>query len=110
VTPHRTRVPRRRPGLGILLPEGSPGLRASGRPARLRFPLLREVGRINDEAVEAAFGKIKDALWNLENKRIAMLGLSFMPDTDDVRFSPALALGRRLLGEGATVVGYDPRA
>ena len=74
------------------------------------FPLLRQVARINDEAVQAAFDKIKDALWNLENKRIALLGLSFKPDTDDVRFSPALALGRRLLEEGATVVGYDPRA
>lgn len=74
------------------------------------FPLLREVARINDEAVEAAFDKIKDALWNLEDKRIALLGLSFKPNTDDVRFSPALALARRLLDEGATVVGYDPRA
>ena len=74
------------------------------------FPLLREVARINDEAIGAAFDKIKDALWNLENKRIALLGLSFKPDTDDVRFSPALALARRLLDAGATVAGYDPRA
>jgi UDPglucose 6-dehydrogenase len=74
------------------------------------FPLLREVARINSEAVEATFDKVKDALWNLEDKRIALLGLSFKPNTDDVRFSPALALARRLLEEGATVVGYDPWA
>jgi len=74
------------------------------------FPLLREVARINDEAVEATFDKVKDALWNLEDKRVALLGLSFKPDTDDVRFSPALALAGRLLNEGATVVGYDPWA
>ena len=74
------------------------------------FPLLREVERINGEAVEATFDKVKDALWNLEDKRIALLGLSFKPNTDDVRFSPALALARRLLDEGAAVVGYDPRA
>ena len=74
------------------------------------FPLLREVERINGEAVEATFDKVKDALWNLEDKRIALLGLSFKPNTDDVRFSPALALARRLLEEGATVVGYDPWA
>ena len=49
-------------------------------------------------------------MWNLEDKRIALLGLSFKPGTDDVRFSPALALARRLLDEGATVVGYDPQA
>ena len=64
------------------------------------FPLLREVARINGEAVEATFDKVKDALWNLEDKRIALLGLSFKPNTDDVRFSPALALARRLLDEG----------
>ena len=74
------------------------------------FPLLREVERINGQAVEATFDKVKDALWNLEDKRIALLGLSFKPNTDDVRFSPALALAGRLLGEGAAVVGYDPRA
>lgn len=74
------------------------------------FPLLEEVARINDEAVEAAFGKVRDALWNLEDKRVALLGLAFKPGTDDVRFSPALALAERLLAAGATVVGYDPQA
>jgi len=74
------------------------------------FPLLREIARINDEAIHAAVDKVKDALWNLEDKRVALLGLSFKPGTDDVRFSPALALARRLLSEGANVVGYDPKA
>ena len=74
------------------------------------FRLLREVERINDEAIGAAVEKVKDALWNLEDKRIALLGLSFKPRTDDVRLSPALALARRLIDEHATVVGYDPEA
>jgi UDPglucose 6-dehydrogenase len=74
------------------------------------FRLLREVQRINDEAVTAALEKVKDALWNLEDKRVALLGLAFKPGTDDVRFSPALALASRLLEEGAQVVGYDPEA
>jgi UDPglucose 6-dehydrogenase len=74
------------------------------------FPLLREVARINDEAVDAVVGKLKDALWNLEEKRIALLGLAFKPGTDDVRFSPPLALARRLLHEEAKVIGYDPEA
>ena len=74
------------------------------------FPLLREVERINREAVEATFEKVRDALWNLEDKRIALLGLAFKPNTDDVRFSPALSLARRLLDEGAGVAGYDPWA
>lgn len=74
------------------------------------FPLLREVARLNDEAVEAVALKIEEALWNLEGKRVAMLGLAFKPQTDDVRFSPALALARILMQRGAEVVGYDPQA
>jgi UDPglucose 6-dehydrogenase len=72
------------------------------------FPLLREVARINDQAVESAADKVVEALWNVEGKKIALLGLSFKPGTDDVRSAPALALARLLLREGAHVVGYDP--
>jgi UDPglucose 6-dehydrogenase len=46
----------------------------------------------------------------MEGKRIALLGLAFKPGTDDVRFSPALTLARRLLASGAHVVGCDPHA
>lgn len=74
------------------------------------FPLLGEISRLNDEAVDAAFRKVEEAVWNLEEKRIALLGLAFKPGTDDVRFSPALALATRLIEAGAHVVGYDPRA
>lgn len=74
------------------------------------FPLLAEVARINEEAIQAAMSKIRDVVWNLEGKRVALLGLSFKPDTDDVRFSPALALARDLIAEGAAVIGFDPVA
>ncbi len=74
------------------------------------FPLLYEVQRINEEAIDATAEKVRDAVRNIGGKRIAFLGLSFKPNTDDVRFSPALALARRLLNEGADIVGYDPQA
>ena len=74
------------------------------------FPLLREVDRLNREAVEATAAKIEEALWNLDEKRIAVFGLAFKPGTDDVRLSPALSLARRLLRSGASVVGFDPLA
>jgi UDPglucose 6-dehydrogenase len=74
------------------------------------FPLLREIARINAEAVDAAIEKVRQAVWNVEGKQIAVLGLSFKPDTDDVRFSPALTLARRLVDLGADVVGFDPEA
>ena len=74
------------------------------------FALLKEVERINDHAVDVAVQKVTDALWNLEDKKIVLLGLAFKPETDDVRFAPALAVARRLLAEGARVVGWDPEA
>ena len=74
------------------------------------FPLLREIRRLNDQAVEAVFDNVEDGLWNLEGKRVALLGLSFKPGTDDVRLSPSLALARRLIDAGATVAAFDPEA
>jgi UDPglucose 6-dehydrogenase len=74
------------------------------------FPLLREIERINDEAIEATAKKVEEAVWNLEGKRIALLGLSFKPGTDDTRSAPALALARLLLERGASIVGWDPMA
>jgi UDPglucose 6-dehydrogenase len=74
------------------------------------FDLLEEVMKINRQALESAHRKIKDAVWNLESKKILLLGLSFKPGTDDVRESPALNLARALLDDGARVVGYDPQA
>ena len=74
------------------------------------MPILKEIARINDEAIAHAVRKVEEAVWNLEGKRVVLLGLSYKPDTDDVRFSPALALGQALLERGARVVGYDPEA
>jgi UDPglucose 6-dehydrogenase len=74
------------------------------------FGLLREVAKINEEAIDAAVKKVETALWNLDDKRIAVFGLSFKPLTDDTRLSPALALARALIAKGATVVGFDPQA
>ena len=72
------------------------------------FPLLKEIGKINEEALDATVRKVVDALWNLEGKRIALLGLTFKPGTDDTRFSPPLALAKKLMERDALVVGYDP--
>jgi UDPglucose 6-dehydrogenase len=75
-----------------------------------RFRLLEEVAEINGQAVGFAVQKVEEMLWNLEDKRIALLGLAFKPGTDDVRFAPALEVARRLLAGGAKVVGHDPQA
>src|SRR5256712_5700168 len=73
------------------------------------FTLLREVQRIN-EGQKARFLKtIRETRWVLREKRIAVWGLTFKPDTDDVRSSLAIELVTNLLREGAPVVAYDPK-
>jgi UDPglucose 6-dehydrogenase len=95
---------------GFCFPKDLAAFQALSRQLGYDFGLLAEVGKINDEAVEVTVQKVKSALWNLESKKIALWGLAFKPDTDDTRLSPALALARRLIDEGAHVVGYDPAA
>ena len=95
---------------GSCFPKDLAAFRAQAARLGYDFHLLDEVVRINDETLESAFGKIREVLWNLEGKRIALLGLAFKPGTDDVRESPALRLASMLLAAGACVVGHDPRA
>src|SRR5438034_3534781 len=73
------------------------------------FTLLKEVQRINDGQKERFLKLIRDTLWVLREKRIAVWGLTFKPDTDDVRSSVAIELLADLLREGAHVVAYDPK-
>lgn len=74
------------------------------------FRLLREVDRINQARIPQAIKRLKEQLWILKEKVIGVWGLAFKPDTDDVRYSPAIALIKQLLAEGASVRAYDPKA
>jgi UDPglucose 6-dehydrogenase len=74
------------------------------------FRLLQEIDRINQSRISQAIKKLKDQLWILKDKVIGVWGLAFKPDTDDVRYSPSLALIGRLLAEGVAVKAYDPKA
>jgi UDPglucose 6-dehydrogenase len=73
------------------------------------FHLLKEVERINTHQLERFLKKVREALWVLRDKRIAVWGLTFKPDTDDVRNSVAIDLVNRLVAEGAIVTAYDPK-
>ncbi len=73
------------------------------------FNLLKEVQRINNAQKERFLKTIRETLWVLREKRIAVWGLTFKPDTDDVRSSVAIELVTHLLREGARVVTYDPK-
>lgn len=74
------------------------------------FELLKAVREINEGQKSGIVKKIKDALWILKDKRIAVLGLSFKPNTDDLRNAPSVDIIRRLQAEGAQVRAFDPHA
>jgi UDPglucose 6-dehydrogenase len=74
------------------------------------FGLLKEVEKINKHRIDRFFEKIRGALWVVRGKQLGVLGLAFKPNTDDVRFAPAIELVKRLLTEGARVRAFDPAA
>src|ERR1700750_1700121 len=73
------------------------------------FTLLKEVQRINAEQKNRFLKVIRDTLWVLREKKIAIWGLTFKPDTDDIRSSVAIDLVADMLREGAQVAAYDPK-
>ena len=73
------------------------------------FNLLKEVQRINAEQKNRFLKSIREALWVLRDKKIAVWGLTFKPDTDDLRSSVAIELVADMLREGAHVTVYDPK-
>ena len=73
------------------------------------FALLKEVQRINAAQKDRFLKAIRDTLWVLREKQIAVWGLTFKPDTDDVRSSVAIDLVADMLREGAHVSVYDPK-
>lgn len=74
------------------------------------FTLLKEVQRINQHQLDRFIDGIREALWVLKDKKLAVWGLAFKPNTDDVRSSVAITLVERLVAEGAIVTAYDPKA
>jgi UDPglucose 6-dehydrogenase len=74
------------------------------------FTLLKEVQRINARQQDRFLDAVREALWVLKDKKIAVWGLAFKPNTDDVRSSVAVTLVERLVAEGAQVTAFDPEA
>jgi UDPglucose 6-dehydrogenase len=74
------------------------------------FSLLREAEAVNKRRIEQFVEKVREALWVIKEKRIGVLGLAFKPNTDDIRFAPAIEVIRRLVAERACVRVSDPVA
>jgi UDPglucose 6-dehydrogenase len=74
------------------------------------FSLLKEVKKINERQRELFIKKIEDTLWILKDKTIGILGLSFKPNTDDIREAPSIYIIKSLKEKGAKIKAYDPKA
>lgn len=72
--------------------------------------MLTSVMEINYDRSKKAIGFLEDKLGNLKGKNIALLGLAFKPNTDDMREAVSIKLASALIQKGASVVGYDPVA
>ena len=102
-----------RAGLGFggsCFPKDIKALIKIGEDMGINMNLLREADRINLERIEVFVEKIKKALWILKDKNIAVLGLSFKPETDDIRKAPSIKVIKELTEEGSLLRLYDPEA
>ncbi len=95
---------------GFCFPKDLAAFLQMSRRLGVNFDLLQQVMNSNEEQKMYFVKKIENALWNLKNKRLAVLGLSFKPDTDDIRFAPSLDILQALLKEGVQIQAYDPKA
>jgi UDPglucose 6-dehydrogenase len=95
---------------GSCFPKDIAAFIAIARQLGSPFGLLEEVQRINDRQFKRFLDGIREALWVLKEKKLAVWGLSFKPNTDDVRSSTAIRLVEAIVAEGAEVTVFDPKA
>jgi UDPglucose 6-dehydrogenase len=95
---------------GSCFPKDIAALRAVAREYEHETPLLGATVAVNQKQRKRVISKLQQELHTLKGKRIALLGLSFKPNTDDLREAPSLWLARSLSTLGARVIGYDPVA
>ncbi len=101
------------PGLGFggsCFPKDIKGLYYVAKDAGYEFSLIKEVDNINRSQVEYLITQSLKIVKDYSNKKVAMLGLAFKPDTDDMRDARSVVLIRKLIELGASVTVYDPIA
>lgn len=102
------------PGIGYggsCFPKDVQALALSGEQNHYKFNILDAVMSVNEDQKTILFEPLKDYFkGNLKGVKIALWGLAFKPDTDDIREAPALYMIEKLLSEGAEVVAFDPEA
>jgi UDPglucose 6-dehydrogenase len=100
-----------RPGIGFggsCLPKELANMVRLGQRRGLAMPLMEGAARTNDERASRIADRLEEEVGSLRGRQVGVLGLSFKPDTDDTRYSPAIALIETLLDRGARVAAHDP--
>lgn len=95
---------------GFCFPKDLAAFERMAEKVGVPFGILREVLNSNEEQKKYFIQKVSNALWNLRNKTIGILGLSFKPNTDDMRFAPSIDIIQALQKEGVHIQVYDPQA
>jgi len=95
---------------GPCFPKDVAALRATAREYEHETPLLDAAAAVNERQRRRVIHKLQRDLHSLKGRRVALLGLSFKPNTDDLRGAPSLTIAGVLNSLGAKVVGYDPVA
>lgn len=95
---------------GSCFPKDVKALISISKEKNYDFKLLEEVEKINQKAIQGIVEKARKLTGGLKNKQVGILGLSFKPDTDDMRDAPSIAIIKSLKKEGAKIKAYDPIA
>lgn len=95
---------------GSCFPKDVQALRQTGQEHGYDFKILESVMKVNSNQKKQLVNKLIKHFGNIENKKIAVWGLSFKPDTDDIREAPSITIVQELLRSGANVQAYDPAA
>jgi UDPglucose 6-dehydrogenase len=95
---------------GSCFPKDGVALKQLASNSGYHFQLLNAVIEVNELQKRRVVGKLQKHLGKLSGKTVALLGLAFKPNTDDLREAPSLVLASRLLAEGAEVRAWDPVA
>lgn len=101
------------PGIGFggsCFPKDVQALVKSGKEVGHEFKIIDAVLKVNDNQKSRLIEKVENYFGDLKGKKLAIWGLAFKPDTDDIREAPALYMIDALLSKGAHVVAYDPEA
>jgi len=93
---------------GSCFPKDVAALKQLAGNSGYHFQLLTSVIEVNELQKRRVIGKLKKHLGDLQGRRVALLGLAFKPETDDMREASSLVLAARLLAEGAEVRAWDP--